>query len=82
MSTIRIRISSQTAFKTAELVSNSILLATNAYLAGAGIHNQFRNRKRERIAENLQMAAEIASTMAGLAQVVTSSLDKHHASDT
>ena len=81
MGTIRFRFSSNTAIKTAELVSNTILLATNTYLAGAGIHNSFRNRKRERIAENLQMAAEIASTVAGLAQVVTSSLNKHHVTD-
>lgn len=76
---IRVNINSQVLIKTAEIVSNSVLLAANAYLLGSGIHNNFREKRREKITNNLQFAAEIASAAAGLTKVVTETIGIHNA---
>ncbi len=77
--TLRINVNSQAALKLASLVSNSVILAANVYLVGSGIHGQWRDRKREHIASNLQIAAEVANAAATLTKVITDTIEQHHA---
>ncbi len=79
--TLRININSGSAIKLASLVSNSVILAANAYLVGSGFRQQLHNRQRERIAGNLQLAAEVATATASLAKVITDTIEQHHAQD-
>jgi len=71
---LRMRISSDSLAKAARLASNTLLLGTNAYLLGASARSQLQASKRDRLVQNLQLTAEIASTVAGLSQVVTENL--------
>ena len=70
MSTLRINVNSQALYKIASLVSNSVILSANAFLLGTSVHNQIRDRKRDRTIEGLQLTAEIAGAVAGLTKVV------------
>ena len=79
MTKLRIRINPNSLVKIAGIISNSVLLAANAYLIGSGIHNSFRVRKQERISGNLQTTAELASAVAGITKVITESIGGHHA---
>ena len=76
---LRIRLSAQSVNRGASLLSNTVLLATNIYLAGSSLRQQSRARAQQSTVSHLQAAAEIAGAIAGLTQVVTSTLDKHHA---
>ena len=78
---LRINITSQAAIKLASLVSNSVILAANAYLVGSGIRGQWRDRKREHIASNLQLAAEMATATASLPKFISDTIEQHHAQD-
>jgi len=77
---LRIRVNTGSLVKIAGIVSNSVMLAANAYLIGSGIHNSFRVRKQERISDNLQTTAELASAIAGLTKVISDTIGVHHAS--
>lgn len=79
--TLRINISSGSAMKLASLVSNSVILIANAFLVGSGFRQQLHNRQRERVAGNLQLAAEVATAAASLAKVITDTIEQHHAQD-
>ena len=68
---VRFRINTQSVSKVAGLVSNSVMLAANAYLIGSGFQNHFKAKKQERVTSNLQTTAEIASAVAGLTNVIT-----------
>ena len=70
MSTLRINVNSQALYKVANLISNSVILSANAFLLGTSVHNQIRDRKRDRTIEGLQLTAEIAGAVAGLTKVV------------
>ena len=76
---LRLNINLRSITKLASLVSNSVILAANAYLVGSGLRQQLRNNQRERIAGNLQLAAEIATATASLAKVITETIELHHA---
>ena len=76
---LRINISPRALIKTAEIVSNSVLLTANTYLLGTNLINSFKNRKRDRILDNLQNASEIANSLAGLTKVIVETIGKHHA---
>ena len=80
MKKLKININSNALTKAASLISNSVLLTSNAFLIGSGFSNYFKDRKRERITSNLQVTAEIASAIAGLTKVITETLEKHHES--
>ncbi len=75
---LRITLNTRTIVKTAEVISNTVLLTANAYLVGSGFKNHFRQRKQEQLTNNLQTAAEIASAAAGLTKVVTETIGLHH----
>ena len=70
MTTLRINVNAQAVYKIASLVSNSVILSANAFLLGTSLHNQIRDRKRDRTIEGLQLTAEIAGAVAGLTKVV------------
>lgn len=74
---VRLKISGKSLERAASLASNTVLLAANVYLAGAGIRQQMLARRRERVSSTLQSAAEIATAIAGLTQVVTSMLERY-----
>jgi len=76
--TIRIKVNTSSLVKVAGIISNSVMLAANAYLIGSGIHNSIRVRKQERVQDNLQTTAELASAIAGLTKVVTDTIGVHH----
>ena len=76
---LRINLNTQAIVKTAEIISNTVLLTANAYLVGSGFRNHFRERKREQITNSLQTAAEIASAAAGLTKVITETIGSYHA---
>ncbi len=78
MKRLKLTINSNALTKTASLISNSVMLTANAFLIGSGFSNYFKDRKRERITNNLQVTAEIASAIAGLTKVVTETIEKHH----
>jgi len=75
---IRIKVNTSSLVKVAGIISNSVMLAANAYLIGSGIHNSIRIRKQERVQDNLQTTAELASAIAGLTKVVTDTIGVHH----
>ena len=76
--TLRININSRAAIKLANLASNSVILVANAYLVGSSIHGRWRDRKREHITSNLQIAAEVANAAATLTKVITETIEQHH----
>jgi len=61
----------------ASLISNSIILSTNVYLLGSSFKKQIKDRKTEAVTNKLQLSAEVASAVAGLAKVVVSTLDSY-----
>ena len=75
--TIRITLTSQSLAKVASLIANGALLASNAFMVTTGIRDSMRDSRRQRINSNLQSAAEIATALAGLTQVITSTLERH-----
>lgn len=75
---LRIRFNSSSLVKIAGIVSNSVMLAANAYLIGAGIHNGIRARRQERVQGGLQTTAELANAIAGLTKVVTETLGGYY----
>ena len=75
---LRIRVNTSSLVKIAGIVSNSVMLAANAYLIGSGIHNSIRIRKQERVQDNLQTTAELASAIAGLTKVISETIGVRH----
>lgn len=76
---LRMRVNERSLVQIANICSNGIQLSANIYLAANGFRSQVQSRRTERTMENLQTAAEIANAIAGLTQIVTTTLDKHHA---
>lgn len=75
---LRIRINASSFVKIAGIVSNSVILAANAYLIGSSFQNHYRVRKQERISNNLQSTAEVASAIAGLTRVIANTIGANH----
>jgi hypothetical protein len=71
---IRVVINSQALVKLAHLVSNSVILSANAFLLGANVKSQIKERKNEIIAQRLQISAEIASAAASITKVIINSM--------
>ena len=67
---LRINVNSQAIIKLAGLVSNSIVLSTNAYLLGVNVRRQIKERKAEAVTNKLQLASDVANAVAGLTKVV------------
>jgi len=73
---LRGRVNSNALIKLAGLVSNTVILSANAFLLGHNIRRQLRERKTQVIADKLQLTAEVASAVAGLAKVIVEALDE------
>ena len=76
---LRINLNGQAFYRAASIVSNTVLLAANAYLIANNLRSNIADRNRSRVVENLQLTAEVASAVAGLTKVVTDNMDKYHA---
>ena len=74
---IQINVSTQSFSKLAGLVANTALLLSNAFLVGTSLQEQLRDRRRQRIAANLQGAAVISAALASLARVISETLEQH-----
>ena len=72
---LRLRLNSQAVVKLAGLISNSIILSTNAYLLGVNVRRQLRENKTEAITSKLQLAGEVAQAIAGLSKVMVNVLE-------
>ena len=77
---LRFRFNSQAIVKLAGLLSNSIILSTNAYLLGVNVHRQLKEKKAEAVTNKLQLASEVANAVAGLTKVVITTLETHERS--
>ena len=74
---IRLRINSQAMVKLAGLFSNALVLSTNAFLLGSSVKRQITEKKTENVANKLQLTAEVASAVSGLAKVIANTLDSY-----
>ncbi len=75
---IRMRLNNNAIVKGAGLISNTIILTANAYLLGSGIKNSVNMRKQERVSNNLQTTAEMASVFAGITKVIADTIGIYH----
>jgi len=71
---LRMRFNSQAVVKLAGLLSNSIVLSTNAYLLGVNVRRQLKEKKAEAVTNKLQLASEVANAVAGLTKVIVTTL--------
>lgn len=77
-STLRFQVNMGSLVKTAELASNAVLLASNAYLAGSGLSAALRQKKQAQRQENFQMIAELASAAASGVKIVAQTYSRYH----
>ncbi len=61
--------------KLGELVSNSVILGTNAFLIGSSISNAIRFKKQEQVRTTLELSCEAAGAVAGLTKVIIESIN-------
>ena len=73
---LRINLNSGSLAKSMTLLSNSLVLATNSYLLGRSVVDHFRDRKRERILENLDVISQTLGSIGSLSRVITNVLDE------
>ena len=74
---LRINLSSGSLAKSMTLISNSLVLATNSYLLGRSVVDHFRDRKRERVLENLDVISQTLGSIGSLSRVITNVLDEN-----
>ena len=74
---LRFNLSSSSLAKSMTLLSNSLVLATNSYLLGRSVLDHFRDRKRERILENLEIISQTLGSIGSLSKVITNVLDEN-----
>ena len=74
---LRINLSSGSLAKSMTLISNFLVLATNSYLLGRSVLDHFRDRKRERILENLEIISQTLGSIGSLSKVITNVLDEN-----
>ena len=73
---IRINVNPQAIIKLASLVSNSLLLSANVVLLTHDVRHRVQEKRNEAMTNRLQMTAEVASAIAGLAKVIVNVLDE------
>ena len=74
---LRLNLSSSSLAKSMTLISNSLILATNTYLLGRSVVDHFRDRKRERVLENLDVISQTLGSIGSLSKVITNVLDEN-----
>ena len=73
---VRFKVNSQAIVKTAGLVSNSIIFTANVWLIGHNFLHQVKERRAAQVAERFQVAAEVASALAGVARVIVNAVEQ------
>ena len=74
---LRINLNSGSLAKSMTLISNSLVLATNSYLLGRSVVDHFRDRKRERVLENLDVISQTLGSIGSLSRVISNVLDEN-----
>ena len=74
---LRFNLSSGSLAKSMTLISNSLVLATNSYLLGRSVVDHFRDRKRERVLENLDVISQMLGSIGSLSRVISNVLDEN-----
>ena len=74
---LHINLSSRSLAKSMTLISNSVVLATNSYLIGRSVLDSYKDRKRERVLENLEVISQTIGSLASLSNVISNVLDEH-----
>ena len=73
---IRINVNPQALIKLTSLVSNSLLLSANVVLLTHDVRHRIQEKRSEALTNRLQITAEVASAIAGLAKVIVSVIDE------
>jgi len=79
---LRVSVNTRALPRVAGLISNTVILSANAYLLTSSIAQQFRDRKRERVSQTLEMGAQIANAVAGLTKVIVETIERGKTSRT
>jgi hypothetical protein len=74
---IWLKLNPQVVVKLAGLCSNALVLSTNAFLLGSSVRRRITEKKTESVANKLQLTAEVASAISGVAKVVAATLDSY-----
>ena len=74
---LRFNLNSRSLSKAITLLSSSAVLATNSYLLGRSVIDSYRDRKRERVLENLEVISQTLGSLASLSNVITNVLDEN-----
>ncbi len=72
---MRIKVNPQALVKFTSLLSNSLLLSANAFLLGSDIQRRIQEKKTETTANRIQITAEAAAAISGLAKVIVQSIE-------
>jgi hypothetical protein len=72
-----LKLNPQVVVKLAGLCSNALVLSTNAFLLGSSVRRRITEKKTENFANKLQLTAEVASAISGVAKVVAATLDSY-----
>jgi len=72
-----LKLNPQVVVKLAGLFSNALVLSTNAFLLGSSVRRRITEKKTENVANKLQLTAEVASAISGVAKVVAATLDSY-----
>jgi len=72
-----VKLNPQVVIKLAGLCSNALVLSTNAFLLGSSVRRRITEKKTESVANKLQLTAEVASAISGVAKVVAATLDSY-----
>ena len=73
---LRVSVNTRALPRAAGLISNTVILGANAFLLTSSIAQQFRDRKRERVSQTLEMGAQIANAVAGLTKVIVETVER------
>ncbi len=74
---LQFNLNSRSLAKAITLLSNSVVLATNSYLIGRSIVDHYRDRKRERVLESLEVISQTLGSLATLSNVISNVLDEN-----
>ena len=74
---IWLKFNPQVVVKLAGLLSNAMVLSTNAFLLSFGVRRRITEKKTENFANKIQLTAEVASAVSCVAKVVAATLDSY-----
>ena len=74
---LRFNLNSRSLARAITLLSNTAVLANNSYLIGRSVIDSYRDRKRERVLENLEVISQTLGSLASLSNVISNVLDEN-----